>query len=94
MKLVTFSDAAGTRVGVLDDAGKSITDLSVVAPSLPREMGAFIAAGAIQRHLDGQHVAVARGFFEKSHDAVEMFVGMMQQDVALADGGKNVLTAA
>jgi 2-keto-4-pentenoate hydratase/2-oxohepta-3-ene-1,7-dioic acid hydratase in catechol pathway len=46
MKLVTFSDAGGTRIGVLDDARKSVTDLSVAAPSLPREMGAFIAAGA------------------------------------------------
>ena len=45
MKLVTFSDAAGTRVGVLDAGWKWVTDLSVAAPSLPREMGAFIAAG-------------------------------------------------
>jgi 2-keto-4-pentenoate hydratase/2-oxohepta-3-ene-1,7-dioic acid hydratase in catechol pathway len=46
MKLITFSDAAGTRIGVLDDGWKWVTDLTAAAPSLPREMGAFVAAGA------------------------------------------------
>lgn len=45
MKLVTFSDAAGRRIGVMDEAAGSVIDLSVAAPALPREMTAFVAAG-------------------------------------------------
>ncbi len=44
MKLVTFTQGNATRIGVLD--GDSIVDLSVAAPALPREMCAFLAAGA------------------------------------------------
>ena len=47
MKLVTFTQAGGkgsTRIGVLD--GDAVVDLSVAAPDLPREMCAFLAAGA------------------------------------------------
>ncbi|MBC7779984.1 MAG: 5-oxopent-3-ene-1,2,5-tricarboxylate decarboxylase, partial [Proteobacteria bacterium] len=54
MKLVTFSDMAGTRVGVLDDGWKWVTDLSVAAPALPREMIAFIAAGPAALEIAGQ----------------------------------------
>ncbi len=47
MKLVTFTDAAGTRVGVLnDDTDKEgIVDLSQAAPHLPTEMKALLEAG-------------------------------------------------
>jgi 2-keto-4-pentenoate hydratase/2-oxohepta-3-ene-1,7-dioic acid hydratase in catechol pathway len=44
MKLVTFTHGGSTRIGVLE--GNSIVDLSVAAPQLPREMCAFLAAGA------------------------------------------------
>jgi 2-keto-4-pentenoate hydratase/2-oxohepta-3-ene-1,7-dioic acid hydratase in catechol pathway len=44
MKLVTFTQGNSTRIGVLD--GDAIIDLSVAAPTLPREMCAFLAAGA------------------------------------------------
>lgn len=44
MKLVTFTQANSTRIGVLD--GDAIVDLAVAAPALPREMCAFLAAGA------------------------------------------------
>ena len=44
MKLVTFTQGGATRIGVLD--GTTIVDLSVAAPTLPREMCAFLAAGA------------------------------------------------
>ena len=43
MKLVTFTQGGATRIGILD--GDAIVDLSVAAPSLPREMCAFLAAG-------------------------------------------------
>jgi 2-keto-4-pentenoate hydratase/2-oxohepta-3-ene-1,7-dioic acid hydratase in catechol pathway len=45
MKLLTFSDERGRRIGVLDRKGKSIVDLSIIAPSLPIDMLSFIEAG-------------------------------------------------
>jgi len=44
MKLVTFTQAGATRIGVA--VGDEIVDLAVAAPELPREMVAFLAAGA------------------------------------------------
>jgi 2-keto-4-pentenoate hydratase/2-oxohepta-3-ene-1,7-dioic acid hydratase in catechol pathway len=44
MKLVTFTQGGSTRIGVLD--GDTIVDLSVANSTLPREMCAFLAAGA------------------------------------------------
>jgi 2-keto-4-pentenoate hydratase/2-oxohepta-3-ene-1,7-dioic acid hydratase in catechol pathway len=44
MKLVTFTQGGSTRIGVVD--GDAIVDLAVAAPQLPREMCAFLAAGA------------------------------------------------
>ena len=44
MKLATFTQAAATRIGVVD--GEAIVDLSAAAPDLPTEMCAFLAAGA------------------------------------------------
>jgi 2-keto-4-pentenoate hydratase/2-oxohepta-3-ene-1,7-dioic acid hydratase in catechol pathway len=43
MKLVTFTDAASTRVGLLD--GERIVDLAAAVPDLPAEMCSFLAAG-------------------------------------------------
>ena len=59
MKLVTFSDAAGRRVGVLDEAAGCVVDLASAAPALPREMTAFVAAGA--GALDGARAAQVSG---------------------------------
>jgi 2-keto-4-pentenoate hydratase/2-oxohepta-3-ene-1,7-dioic acid hydratase in catechol pathway len=44
MRLVTFRDGRGTRIGVLDEAGK-VLDLAAADPALPREMLALIAGG-------------------------------------------------
>jgi 2-keto-4-pentenoate hydratase/2-oxohepta-3-ene-1,7-dioic acid hydratase in catechol pathway len=44
MRLVTFRDAKGTRIGALDDAGK-VLDLAAADTSLPRDMLALIAGG-------------------------------------------------
>jgi 2-keto-4-pentenoate hydratase/2-oxohepta-3-ene-1,7-dioic acid hydratase in catechol pathway len=44
MKLATFTHARSTRIGVVTNDG--IVDLAVAAPSLPREMAAFLAGGA------------------------------------------------
>ncbi len=46
MRLVTFKDAMGTRIGALDEAGK-VLDLLAADASLPREMLALIAGGAL-----------------------------------------------
>ncbi len=43
MKLVTFTQSDSTRIGILDN--DAVVDLSVVAPSLPTEMCAFLEAG-------------------------------------------------
>ena len=44
MRLVTFSDDKGTRIGVHDPASSTIVDLSV-GTRLPRQMTAFVALG-------------------------------------------------
>ncbi len=44
MRLVTFSDAGGRRIGVHDAASDSIVDLAA-GTRLPRDMNAFIALG-------------------------------------------------
>jgi 2-keto-4-pentenoate hydratase/2-oxohepta-3-ene-1,7-dioic acid hydratase in catechol pathway len=44
MRLVTFKDAKGTRIGVLDEAG-SVLDLAAADAVLPRDMLALIAGG-------------------------------------------------
>jgi 2-keto-4-pentenoate hydratase/2-oxohepta-3-ene-1,7-dioic acid hydratase in catechol pathway len=44
MRLVTFSDGRGARLGRLE--GERVLDLAEAAPELPREMRALLAAGA------------------------------------------------
>ncbi|NMJ42009.1 fumarylacetoacetate hydrolase family protein [Roseomonas sp. JC162] len=45
MRLVTFKDGKGTRLGALDEAGK-VLDLAAADAALPRDMLALIAGGA------------------------------------------------
>jgi len=44
MRLVTFSDANGMRIGVHDAASDTIVDLAAVS-RLPKDMTGFIALG-------------------------------------------------
>ena len=44
MRLVTFSDAKGVRIGVHDTESNAIVDLSA-STRLPKEMTAFVALG-------------------------------------------------
>ncbi|MBB5688686.1 fumarylacetoacetate hydrolase family protein [Roseomonas alkaliterrae] len=44
MRLVTFRDGRGTRIGALDEAG-TVLDLAAADPALPRDMLALIAGG-------------------------------------------------
>ena len=54
-----------------------------------------VGAGAVQRLLDGQHARVGgRLGEERLHRRGERIVGVVQQDVALADRGEDVLCAA
>ena len=51
-----------------------------------------IAGRTVQRLLDGQHLRIGRGLRqERLHGRREGIVRVVQQDVALADGGENVL---
>lgn len=43
MKLATFTDNKGTRIGVVE--GSEVVDVTAVAPDLPKDMTAFLALG-------------------------------------------------
>ncbi len=70
MKLVTFSDAAGPRVGVLEESSGIVVDLSAAAPALPREMTAFVGAGAAA--LGAARAALGSGQGRLSIDSVRL----------------------
>jgi 2-keto-4-pentenoate hydratase/2-oxohepta-3-ene-1,7-dioic acid hydratase in catechol pathway len=70
MKLVTFSDAAGPRVGVLEQSSGTVVDLSAAAPALPREMTAFVGAGAAA--LGAARAALGSGQGRLSIDSVRL----------------------
>ncbi len=57
MRLVTFTEASSTRLGVLD--GDHVVDLAASAPDCPREMCAFLAAG--DQAMAAARAAVATG---------------------------------
>ena len=75
----------------LDD-GRDL--LPVVHGIFQRTDDARVAARAIQGLFDGQHVRIRRRLLQKIHDAVEILVGMMQQDIALANGREQIRFAA
>jgi 2-keto-4-pentenoate hydratase/2-oxohepta-3-ene-1,7-dioic acid hydratase in catechol pathway len=58
MRLATFTHSGATRVGVL--AGDEVIDLAAAAPDVPREMVAFLAAGAPALRRAGDLAASAR----------------------------------
>ena len=49
-----------------------------------------IAARAIESLLDGQHAGVAGGFFQELHHRIETLVGMVQENIAPANGGEQI----
>jgi 2-keto-4-pentenoate hydratase/2-oxohepta-3-ene-1,7-dioic acid hydratase in catechol pathway len=57
MRLVTFTHAGSTRLGVLQ--GDHVVDLAAAAPELPREMCLFLAAGPLA--INGAREAIERG---------------------------------
>ncbi len=54
MKIVTFTESASTRIGLLKE--DQIIDLSQVAPSLPKDMLAFLQEGDAGMREAAQHV--------------------------------------
>ena len=55
----------------------------------PRDAG--VAAGAVERQLDGQHVGVVGGLLEEAlHRGLEAVVRVVQEEVALADDVEDV----
>jgi 2-keto-4-pentenoate hydratase/2-oxohepta-3-ene-1,7-dioic acid hydratase in catechol pathway len=58
MRLVTFADAKGVRIGVHDAASDTVVDLAA-GTRLPREMTAFVALG--RKGLQRAHRAVKSG---------------------------------
>lgn len=54
MRLITFSDDEGARLGILSGDGGQVVDLAAAVPDLPRDMTALIALGpsALQRVRD------------------------------------------
>jgi 2-keto-4-pentenoate hydratase/2-oxohepta-3-ene-1,7-dioic acid hydratase in catechol pathway len=61
MRLVTFTDARGTRVGRQE--GAEVVDLAAAAPELPRDLAALLAAGPLAlgraSSADGARVPLA-----------------------------------
>jgi 2-keto-4-pentenoate hydratase/2-oxohepta-3-ene-1,7-dioic acid hydratase in catechol pathway len=59
MRLVTFTHSGSTRIGIVDR--DEVVDLSVAAPDLPRDMVAFLAAGAAAIDAARSSASGARG---------------------------------
>jgi len=61
MRLVTFSDSRGRRIGRLE--GEQVVDLADAAPELPRDLAALLAAGPLAlgraSSADGARLALA-----------------------------------
>ena len=69
MRLITFSDANGTRIGVHDAASNTIVDLAAVS-RLPKDMTAFIALG--KNGLKRARAAVKSGDGRLPFDSVKL----------------------
>ena len=96
MRLLTFSDGSGTRIGVMK--GEDILDLSAAAPDLPREMVAFLEQG--EAAMDEARKALSRGgpTIARGQATIEspilrppkiLATGMNYRDHAIEVGGEN-----
>ena len=94
MRARPFQPARLADVGGLIEAGLEFDQrghrLAGLGRLAQRIDDGAVAAGAIQRLLDRQHVRVARRLRQIAHDHVEGLVGVMQQHVLLADRRKHV----
>ena len=67
----------------------AVTCLPLSAAELQGRDDGRIAAGAIERLLDGQHPLVLGGSLDEIDDRAERFIRMVHEDVARADGGEH-----
>lgn len=86
MRLVTFSDDKGTRVGVHDPASNSVVDLSA-GTRLPQDMNAFIALG--KNGLSRARRAVRSGEGRIAFDSVKLHAPIPRPAKNILCVGKN-----
>ena len=86
MRLVTFSDAQGMRIGVHDSASATIVDLSE-GSRLPREMTAFVALG--RNGLQRARAAVKGGKGRIPMDGVKLHAPFPRPAKNILCVGKN-----
>jgi len=86
MRLVTFSDAQGTRIGVHDAASNTIVDLSA-GSRLPKEMTAFVALG--KNGLSRARAAVKSGKGRIPADGVKLLAPFPRPAKNILCVGKN-----
>ena len=65
--------------------------LAVVRRLGQRRHNGRVAADAVQRLLDGQHLRVTGRAAHKPHHRVKALVGMVQENVPFADVGENIV---
>ena len=86
MRLVTFSDAQGTRIGVHDAASHTIVDLSE-GSRLPKDMTAFVALG--KNGLQRARAALRSGKGRISADGVRLHAPFPRPAKNILCVGKN-----
>lgn len=86
MRLVTFSDAQGTRIGVHDAASNTIVDLSA-GSRLPHDMTAFVALG--KNGLQRARRAVKSGEGRLPRDSVKLHAPFPRPAKNILCVGKN-----
>ena len=68
----------------------AVTDLPASTASFSALHDRAVARGSIERPLDGHDVRVGDRLAQVLHDDVEALVGVVDDDVLLADGGEAV----
>jgi 2-keto-4-pentenoate hydratase/2-oxohepta-3-ene-1,7-dioic acid hydratase in catechol pathway len=87
MRLVTFRDRAGTRVGVMDAQGNGIVDLAAFAPTLPRDLLGLLRAGPGALALAGRATPSRQARLDRS--AVELLAPIPRPARNIFCVGKN-----
>ena len=67
-----------------------MTDLPASAASASARTIGDVRRGAVERLLDGDDVGIARRLLQELHHHVEQFVGVVDDEVLLADGREAV----
>ena len=86
MRLVTFSDSNGMRIGVHDSASATIVDLAAVS-RLPKDMTSFIALG--KNGLKRARAAVKSGEGRLAFDSVKLHAPIPRPAKNVLCVGKN-----